>query len=181
MIDLNRYPNIAGYIQSKGGIKEKLINKKTMQDTLDSWDLLTPEELNALEQQVPYGLKAFDALVTSTAIILCSMWTARCIPVKNILWMFTRVVTQKMNFIPYNKVHNLILEDRNGEFWSLGFTNTGGFSKKTPADDLMAQVASVIAPTKPGIIFGPDDDAYAWCENNVPALIQKVDYRSLVQ
>ncbi len=175
MTDFSKYPNLDAYIKSKGGIKEKLLNKAVFAANQGTWDKLSEEELARIEADIPKGQQIFDAMVTPTAIIFCAVWTAKVVPVRDILWVFTRINKQKMNFITISRIHNLLMLDRNGEWYSLGFKSTGTFSKATPADDALEQVKQIIEPAKPGIIFGYDEDASNWCESHVDLLIEKVE------
>ncbi len=177
-MNFNNYPNINAYIQSKGGFKEKLINKGVYKKAMASWDQLSDEELDNLEHEVKTGSAIFDALVTPTAIIICTMWTARVIPARDILWIFSRINKQKLNFVTISRIHNLLMLDRNGEWYSLGYKTTGMFSKDTPADDALDQIQAIIEETAPGAIIGYDEDASQWCESHVDWLVEKVDGRA---
>ncbi len=173
-----QYPRISAYIQSKGGVKRGALNKKAYDEGMESWNKLTPDEYQRLENEVDQGFKIFDALVTPTAIIITKLKTAKVIPVRDILWMYPRVVTTRYYFIPTTKTHNLLVMDRYGEYETLGFTTTGGFSKKTPVDDALKTIKSILDLTRKGIVYGYNDQVASAVETNLQGFAAHVDSNS---
>ncbi len=170
-----QYPRINGYIQSKGGVKRGAFNKKAYDSGMESWNKLSYEEYQRLETEVDRGFKIFDALVTPTAIIITRQKTAKVIPVRDIVWMYTRVVTNRYNFIPTSKTHNILLMDRYGEYETLGFTTTGGFSKKTPADIALQTIRTITELTRKGIVYGYNDELAKNVQNDLQGFVAYVD------
>ncbi len=178
MIDLQGYQNINAYIQKKGGLKDSLLNKVFRSEWEASWERMTPQDYETFDREIVNGKEVFEAIVTPGYIMVCRAHCAKIIPVRNILWMFAKVGVQKMYFIPYNKTHSVILLDRYGEWETLGFVNTGGFSKKAPADDACQLIKSIIGQTRPGIVYGYSPELDEMASENLAGFIEMVDSRS---
>ena len=111
-----------------------------------------------LDQQIPYGVEAFSFVATPTAILVYEAKTVRVIPIRDIMWIYGNVVKQTMNFIPTSKFHTLYLLARDGGTYSLGQITTGGFSKKAPLDEAVAQLQNLLFPYRKGIVYGYSDE-----------------------
>ena len=142
-MDFSNFTNINARITAWGGIKQTAFNKKKYAAAEASWNLLSPQEIAMLDQQIPYGVEAFSFVATPTAILVYEAKTVRVIPIRDIMWIYGNVVKQTMNFIPTSKFHTLYLLARDGGTYSLGQITTGGFSKKAPLDEAVAQLQNL--------------------------------------
>ena len=158
-MDFTNFTNINARITAWGGIKQTAFNKKKYAAAEASWNLLSPQEIAMLDQQIPYGVEAFSFVATPTAILVYEAKTVRVIPIRDIMWIYGNVVKQTMNFIPTSKFHTLYLLARDGGTYSLGQITTGGFSKKAPLDEAVAQLQNLLFPYRKGIVYGYSDEA----------------------
>lgn len=177
-MDFNSYPNIAALADVLGGTKQTAFNKKRYAKAEESWNRLGPDELAYINGAAPTAVRILDCYVTPYYILHMDMRAFFVIPVRDVIWMYTSVVTNRMNFIPYNKEHTLFLVDRAGEAHALGMKNTGGFSKKTPCEDAMNQMVQIIAPQRKGMLVGWSDQISAAIQNNFAGVVQSVDANS---
>lgn len=69
-MDFSNFPNINARITAWGGIKQTAFNKKKYAAAEASWNLLSPQEIAMLDQQIPYGVEAFSFVATPTAILV---------------------------------------------------------------------------------------------------------------
>ena len=113
-MDFSNFTNINARITAWGGIKQTAFNKKKYAAAEASWNLLSPQEIAMLDQQIPYGVEAFSFVATPTAILVYEAKTVRVIPIRDIMWIYGNVVKQTMNFIPTSKFHTLYLLARDG-------------------------------------------------------------------
>ena len=104
-MDFTNFTNINARITAWGGIKQTAFNKKKYAAAEASWNLLSPQEIAMLDQQIPYGVEAFSFVATPTAILVYEVKTVRVIPIRDIMWIYGNVVKQTMNFIPTSKFH----------------------------------------------------------------------------
>ena len=172
-MDFSNFTNINARITAWGGIKQTAFNKKK------SWNLLSPQEIAMLDQQIPYGVEAFSFVATPTAILVYEAKTVRVIPIRDIMWIYGNVVKQTMNFIPTSKFHTLYLLARDGGTYSLGQITTGGFSKKAPLDEAVAQLQNLLFPYRKGIVYGYSDEIANYFQGNFAGAVQMVDAKSM--
>lgn len=173
---ISQYPAIAAKAAEIGKIKQGMLNKKQYAQSIEQWKSFTPEELAKLNSEIasaPVVMK--KAVFTQTAICYNSESVFHCVPVKDLVWVYARVVKESMNFIPTNKLHQLWMMDRNGSHFLVAMLNTGAFSKKAPASDAVESMAQLLKPVRPGIIFGYSKEIEAFCNSNPAAAAQKVD------
>lgn len=175
MTDFTRFPNLSQAILNLGGVKETKFNKKAISEMDNSWARLTEQEIMMIEQSLPMGRKVLNTYVVPTAILVYRSHALIVVPAKDIVWMYAHIFTQKMNFIPTSKMHTVRILTRTGEMEMLNSITTGGFSKKTPADDAIAEIASIIRPYYPGIYTGWSEEIANAVANNFPALVAAVD------
>ncbi len=178
-MDFSNFPNINARVTAWGGIKQTAFNKKKYAAAEASWNLLSPQEIAMLDQQIPYGVEAFSFVATPTAILVYEAKTVRVIPVRDIMWIYGNVVKQTMNFIPTSKFHTLYLLARDGGTYSLGQITTGGFSKKAPLDEAIVQLKNLLFPYRKGIVYGYSDEISNYFHGNLAAAIQMVDAKSM--
>lgn len=178
-MDFSNFPNINARITAWGGIKQTAFNKKKYAAAEASWNLLSPQEIAILDQQIPYGVKAFSFVATPTAILVYEVKTVRVIPIRDIMWIYGNVVKQTMNFIPTSKFHTLYLLARDGGTYSLGQITTGGFSKKAPLDEAVAQLQNLLFPYRKGIVYGYSDEIANYFQGNFAGAVQMVDAKSM--
>ena len=57
-MDFTNFTNINARITAWGGIKQTAFNKKKYAAAEASWNLLSPQEIAMLDQQIPYGVEA---------------------------------------------------------------------------------------------------------------------------
>lgn len=181
MIDLTNYPNLNNLANSMGGVRKAALNKKLLENADNSWRRFSQEEVVRLEQEVKFAKPVMKGFVTQTAVLYMNNHALFAIPVKDIIWVYVSTTTMKMNFIPYNKVHNLFVVTRDGEVHNIGTANTGGFSKKRPCDPAVAELQSILSTVRPGIIYGYSDQIASAVHSNPTAVAQEVDMRSGVQ
>ncbi|MBQ7708288.1 MAG: hypothetical protein IJT72_11005 [Lachnospiraceae bacterium] len=181
MIDLSNYPNLNNLANSLGGVRKAALNKKLLEKSENSWRRFSQEEIVRLEEEVKFAKPVIKSYVTPTAILYMTNHAFFAIPVKDIIWVYVSTTTMKMNFIPYNKVHNLFVVTRDGQTHNIGSMNTGGFSKKRPCDPAVMELQSIFAPVRPGILYGYSDQIAGAVHTNPAAVAQEVDMRSGVQ
>lgn len=179
-MDFNNYPNIANLSNQLGKVKQTVFNKKKYAQAEEFWNSLSVEELNIINQEAAGAVRAMNCFVTPNYLFVLDMAVFYIVPVRNMVWIYTSVFTQKMNFIPYNKIHNLLLVDRNGVTYTLGTKNTGGFSKKVPCDDAMRQIVNIVWPQRKGLIVGWTKQAQDAISENFIGVLQTVDAKSMV-
>ena len=179
-MDFSFYPNIANLANQLGKVKQTVFNKKKFAQAEEFWNRMTPEELNYMNQEAAGAVRVMNCFVTPNYLFVLDTAVFYVVPVRDMVWMYTTVLTQKMNFIPYNKLHNLLLMDRNGNTYTLGTKNTGGFSKKTPCDDALKQVYSIVCQQRRGLIAGWTQQVADAVSNNFMAVVQSVDANSMV-
>lgn len=178
MMDFSYYPNIAALADMLGGEKRTSFNKKKHIKAEESWKRLGPDELSYINAAAPTAVRILDCYVTPYYILHMDMRAFFVRPVRDLVWMYTSVLTNRMNFIPYNKTHNLFIVDREGELHTLGTKSTGGFSKKTPCDDAMRQMLQIIAPQRKGLLIGWSDQLSTAVRSNLASVVQSVDANS---
>lgn len=178
-MDFTNFTNINARITAWGGIKQTAFNKKKYAAAEASWNLLSPQEIAMLDQQIPYGVEAFSFVATPTAILVYEAKTVRVIPIRDIMWIYGNVVKQTMNFILTSKFHTLYLLARDGGTYSLGQITTGGFSKKAPLDEAVAQLQNLLFPYRKGIVYGYSDEIANYFQGNFAGAVQMVDAKSM--
>ena len=87
-MDFSNFTNINARITAWGGIKQTAFNKKKYAAAEASWNLLSPQEIAMLDQQIPYGVEAFSFVATPTAILVYEAKTVRVIPIRDIMWIY---------------------------------------------------------------------------------------------
>lgn len=179
-MNYSSYPNIANLANQLGKVKQTVFNKKKYAKSEADWNSLSVEELNIINQEAAGAVRVMNCFVTPNYLFVLDMAVFYVVPVRNMVWIYTSVLTQKMNFIPYNKMHNLFLIDRNGESYTLGTKNTGGFSKKTPCDDAMKQIVNIVWQQRKGLIVGWTKQVEDAIANNFVGVLQMVDSKSMV-
>lgn len=175
MFDFSMYYNISLVLQSFGGIKEGKLNKKAIAKQDESWLALAPEEIMQIERSIPMGKRVANAYVVPTGVMIFSSKAVTVIPARNLVWIYPYVFTQKMNFVPASKSHFVRLIDRMGNVHQFEPIVTGGFSKKTPAEDIINEIAPMLRSCYPGIYMGWNEQLAAAVENNFASVIASVD------
>lgn len=179
-MDFNNYPNIANLANQLGKVKQTVFNKKKYAQAESFWNSLSVEDLNAINQEAAGAVRVMNCFVTPNYVFVLDMAVFYLVPVKDMVWIYVSVLTQKMNFIPYNKIHNLFLIDRNGDSYTLGTKNTNGFSKKTPCSNAMKQIADIVLPQRKGLIVGYTKETADAMKNHFAGLVQTVDTNSMI-
>lgn len=180
-MDFSYFPNLNARITAWGGIKQTIFNKKRFEASKQTWNMLSPQEIAALDQQLPYGIDTFSCVATPTAIVFYEAHTVSVIPVRDILWIYGDILKQSVNFIPSTKIHTLHLLARNGNTYTLGQFATDGFSKKTPLDDAIREIRELLYPYRKGIVYGYTDEIRNYFHNNFVQAVQIVDANSMTQ
>ena len=180
MNDINelfaQYPGIAAKAAQMGKIKVNMINKKNFAHSIEQWNRFTPEELAKFESEIAGAEIIGKSMVyTPTAICYTSIGCLHVIPVREIVWIFPYVIKESMNFIPTGKEHQLRLLEKNGEQHLLCQLRTNGFSKKTPAVEVLEQMKTVFDTVRPGIFYGYSKELEQFCNTNLPAAAAQVD------
>lgn len=178
MTDFSRFPNINNVIQAFGGIKETKFNKKAIAAMDRSWAAISEQDIMMIDRVIPTGKRVLNTVVIPAAILVYRAHALIVIPARDIIWMYSHVVRQSMYFIPTSKMHTVRMHLRSGEVESLDAVTTGGFSKKTPADDAIAEILSVIGQYYPGMLIGWSEELSKAASNNFPALVASVDSKN---
>ncbi len=178
-MDFTNYPNIASLAKQLGKVKRTAFNKKKFDKNEIFWNSLSSDELSAIDREAADAVRVMNCFVTPNYLFVLDLAVFYLVPVKDAIWIYTTVLTQRMNFIPYNKMHNLILLDRNKNYYTLGTKNTNGFSKKTPCSDAMKQVCEIIYPQRRGLLSGWTEEIEKVVTDNFEAVVQAVDNKSL--
>ena len=174
--EISRYPGIAGKVNQLGKVKENFLNKKNMAEAIALWQRFTPEELEQLDREMEDAkilMKA--AVVTPTAVCFYLLGVFYAIPVRDIVWIYPRIVKETMNFIPTGKIHQVFVMERNGEQHIIAQLSTGVFNKATPAEDAIDDIYRVLDTVRKGIVYGYSDETYRWFYSNLEAAAAKVD------
>ncbi len=174
--EISRYPGIMEKVKQLGKVKENFLNKKRMAEAIELWQRFTPEELAQLDREMASAsilMKA--AVITPTAVCYYSIGVFFAIPVRDVVWVYPRIVKESMNFIPTGKIHQVFLAERNGEQHIIAQLSTGIFNKMTPANDAIGEIKSVLDPVRKGIIYGYSDDIYRWFYSDLEAAAAKID------
>ena len=141
----------------------------------------TPEELAQLDREMGNASILMKmAVITPTAVCYYNLGAFFAIPVRDVVWVYPRIVKQTMNFIPTGKIHQLFLMERNGEQHIIGQLSTGPFNKATLAADGLESVRSILNPVRKGIVYGYSDDLNRWFYSDLQAAAAKVDEDSAV-
>ena len=177
-MDFTRYSNINNVVNRFGGVKQTMLNKSLYENAEKSWERFSEADLQQIDSEINSSVQVYKTIVTTKALLIYNMHTFLAIPVNDILWIYNRIVVAKMNFIPYNKTHYLKVFTKDGETYDIGQKNTGGFSKKMPNDEVMAQIRSVLDKVRRGIVYGADDEMYMLCTQNLPGAIARVEENS---
>ena len=177
-MDFSFYPNINTRVMGFGGVKKTAFNKKLLEKAEQSWNMMYPEELMRLEQEIPYALEICNSLVTPTAICIYQSHTFTVVPVRDVIWFYGHILKQSTTFIPTPKIHTLYVIDRYGHQFSMGQTTTVALSKKTPADEAIAKIQNLLFPYRRGIVFGYSEEFANIVSNNLPYAAQIVDANS---
>lgn len=178
-MDFKDYPNIANLAKQLGKVKRTAFNKKKFEQAETYWNSLSPDELDTINREAADAVRVMNCFVTPNYLFVLQLAVFYLVPVKDTIWIYTTVLTQRMNFIPYNKMHNLILLDRNKNYYTLGTKSTNGFSKKTPCSDALKQVCEIIYPQRRGLISGWKEEIEKVVTDNFEEVVQAVDKKSL--
>lgn len=178
-----QYPAIAAKVENElGKIKQGKLNKKSWAASVESWDRMFPEDLQKLNAEITSAKVYFKTMiVTSTAILIKEFNALICIPVRDLIWLYPQVTTQRMYFIPTAKYHHIRTVERSGDVHVIPVGQTGGFSKKPLGTDIMNEIKQVIAPARPGMFFGYSKDIESFVFGNTAAAAAQVDEKSQVQ
>lgn len=176
---LAQYPGITAKIAQMGKVKSNFLNKKNHEEALARWRTLSAEELTRLDQEIGSAEVIYKSFIfTPTALCYNAVGVLNVIPVKDILWIYPRIFTQRMNFIPYNKMHQLIVLERSGEYHNIQVAQTGGFSKKEPASEILRKIEQVTKPVRQGIVFGYSDEIESFFSGDLQQIAASIDQRS---
>lgn len=182
MMDFSQYYNINAKIVQFGGIKRTMFNKKIFDATEQSWQRFTPEDIAAMDHEfATTAVQLKSAVVTSKAVCVYNLATFTAVPIYDVLWLYTNVVTSRMNFIPYNKEHSLIMVVRSGQRYTLANASTGGFSKKTPLQEPMEQIRNFLYPYRSGIVYGYSQEIENLFTKDFQRAVAMVDAKSMQQ
>ena len=176
---LAQYPAIAQKAAQLGKIKQSPFNKKSYAKSLERWNSFFPEELAKLNDEIGSAeIVMKKAVFTPTAVCYLSEGCFQCIPVRDIIWVYSSVIKESMNFIPTGKIHQVRLMERSGEHHIVCVQQTGPFTKKTPATDAVGQTTAILDTVRPGIIYGYSKEIEAFCVGNLAAACTRVDENS---
>lgn len=178
-----QYPAIATKVEEElGKIKQTKLNKKSWAAASESWDRMFPEDLQKLSQEISSATVYNKTLiVTPTAVLIKEFAALKCIPMRDLVWVFPQSTTQRMNFIPTAKYHHMRFIERSGQEYVVLVGQTGGFSKKQIGNDILSEIAPVIQSTRPGVFIGYSKELEAYVRGNLPAAAAAVDEKSQVQ
>ena len=183
-MDFSKYSNINEVLIRFGGMKEAFFNKNLYSEAVQSWEKLSEDDLNQIDAEIKNApelksyVKTYRTLVTSRAILVYNVRTFRAIPVNDILWIYNRVVVQKMNFIPYNKTHFLMLYTKDGDILYIAENHTGGFSKKMPNEQEISKIRGVLDGVRKGIVYGYDEEMHRLVTQDLAGAIARVEENS---
>lgn len=188
-MDFAQYPNINAKMVSFGGVKRGAFNKKLFDEAEMSWQRFTPEDMAVMDHEFATTALQLNgsrtsivsSVITSKAICVYSARTFTAVPVYDVLWLYTNVVTSRMNFIPYNKEHSLVMVVRSGQRYTIAGASTGGFSKKTPLQEPMEQIRNFLQPYRSGIVYGYSDEIENLFTNDFGRAVAMVDAQSMQQ
>lgn len=176
------YPAIGMKAAEMGKFKQGKLNKKAWANAAESWDRMFPEDLAKLNAEIQSASVINKSLIATPTAVLCKEFgSLYCFPVRDIIWVYPFVFTQKMNFIPYSKTHYVRILERNGNECSITVGQCGGFSKKPISNDAMASIQQVISLYRPGIIFGYSQEIENFVRGNLAGAAAYVDEKSQVQ
>ena len=176
---ISRYPAIAETVSKMGKIKQSAFNKKRMAEAIELWERFSPEELAQLNSEIGNAkMIGKKVVVTPTAVCYFDSSVFFAFPVRDIMWFFPRIVTEKTYFIPISKTHQLFMMERTGNYHILCSFNTGGFSKKTPAADEIEAISKILTPVRKGIRYGYSKELEAWFSSDLPAAVARIDEES---
>ena len=179
--EISRYPGIMDKAKQLGKVKENFLNKKLMAEATELWQRFTPEELAQLDREMGNASILMKmAIITPTAVCYYNLGAFFAIPVRDVVWVYPRIVKETMNFIPTGKIHQLFLMERNGEQHIIGQLSTGPFNKATLAADGLESVRSILNPVRKGIVYGYSGDLNRWFYSDLQAAAAKVDEDSAV-
>ncbi len=176
------YPAIASKAGETGKIKPSLLTKKLFARADEQWNQLFPEELSKLNEEIANAELHFKkAYCTPTAICYNSLGCFYVIPVKNVIWVYVRVVKESTNFIPTGKAHQVWVVTREGERYLVCDKNTGPFKKESPADEVIQKMKSVMDTVRPGIFYGYSKEIETLVNANLPGAVERVDNATSAQ
>lgn len=177
--ELSRYPNIAEKAKQMGKIKEGFFNKKRYAEAVELWQRFSEEELEQLNQEIANAeILLKTTVVTPTALCYFSVNVFFVIPVRDIVWAYTRIIKESMNFIPTGKRHQIFLMERSGEQHLICEKSTGPFTKKTPAGEALGEIKRILDPVRPGIVYGYSDEIYSWFCSDLRGAVAQIDAES---
>ncbi len=177
---LEMYPAIMAKAREMGKVAKNFMNKKLIDQAAQLWARFTPEELAQLNQEISsYPLVAKTSVVTPTAVCYYNLGVFYAIPVRDIVWCYVRLVKESMNFIPTGKQHQIFVMDRTGEQHIVCIARTNGFSKKTPGEENLQYIRSVLNPVRPGIVYGYSNEIEQWFCSNLQAAVAQIDAKTV--
>ena len=177
--EISLYPGIMDKVKQLGKVKGNFMNKKLMAEATELWQRFTPEELDRLDREIedaPIIMKS--AVITPTAVCYYSIGVFFAVPVRDIIWMYPRLIKESMNFIPTGKRHQIFMMERNGDQHLVCQQNTLPFTRKTPANDALEYIQSVLDRVRKGIFYGYSKDLSKWICSNPLAAAAQVDAES---
>lgn len=182
MMDFSQYPNINASTVKFGHVKKTMFNKKIWDEAEQSWQRFTPQDIAAMDHEfATTAVHLKSAVVTSRAVCVYNLATFTAVPICDVMWLYTSVVTSRMNFIPYNKQHSLIMVVRSGQRYTLADASTGGFSKKTPLQEPLERIRSFLHPYRSGIVYGYSDEIENLFTKDFQRAVAMVDAKSMQQ
>lgn len=182
-MDFTAYPNIQAKINELGGIKQTVFNKAELQLAEAAWQRVTPKELAAIDAEIPYAQKVMDArmcrtFVMPTAVVKMANHVFSVILVKDIVWVYPRVVKNSMNLIPTSKDFYVEIFARDGSNITVDPVSKSAFTKKNPGEDGMRVIQQVIGERRKGIIYGYSDEVFNFVHSDYAAAGRYVDDKS---
>lgn len=177
-MDFSYYPNIQAVDTVLGGSKQTVFNKKQYIQADEEWMKLSPDEMNYINQALPSAVRVMDAFAMPYYIVYMNARVLRVVRVYDVIWSYVHVTTQRSYGIPVNKFHQVRVADRYGNEHVLGMQNTGGFSKKEPAEEAFHTLVQTIQPQRRGMFLGWSQQTADMFAKNLPGLVMLVDTNS---
>ena len=179
-MDFTNYPNILALADKLGGIKKTVLNKKLMEKAEQTWAQLTPEEIAQIEGEAASASQMLRSFIMPTAILKMNRGehALSAIPVRDIVWVYGNVVTNRVNFIPVTKEHSVEVMTRSGDTYVLGTVSTPAFTKKDVCGNCVQQIQEILEPYRKGIIYGWSEEIMGLVSRDFQAVVQMMDSKS---
>lgn len=132
---------------------EVISNLKSRQLARKSWEKVSDQDYQIINQEASNALQIGTALVTSVGIIDRSPFGLSFIPLKDILWVFGNNITEKYNGIKSDKVYEIVVStcDSRQTIISLGKKR---LNDENPINKALGELHSFITSRYPRVVFG---------------------------